>query len=74
MKSLSVAFLNVRSLLPHFTDFKNVGLKGCYDIETWLGQGVPDDIQLYNDIPEQLKILHLLKFKIKYKYLLLNGS
>ena len=48
MKSFSVAFLNVRSLLPHFTDFKNVVLKGCYDIvglsETWLGQGVPDDI------------------------------
>ena len=48
MKSSIVAFLNLRSLLPHFTDFKNVVLKGCYDIvglsETWLGQGVSDDI------------------------------
>lgn len=47
MKTLSIAYLNVRSLLPHFADLKNLLLEKSFDIlgisETWLTQGIPSD-------------------------------
>lgn len=48
MKRFSVAFLNTRSLIPHFSDLKEHVTQNCYDVigvsETWLRPEVPDNI------------------------------
>nr|CAH7727233.1 unnamed protein product [Callosobruchus chinensis] len=48
MKHLSIAFLNVRSLVPHFANFKTFLENQDFDIvgvsETWLSANVPSDL------------------------------
>lgn len=53
MRKLHTAFLNVRSLVPHYSDIKSILLQEKYDIlgisETWLSQNIIDNqIQISN--------------------------
>lgn len=45
MKTFSFSFYNIRSLVPHFTEFKTFLLEKKFDIvglsETWLNSGIP---------------------------------
>ena len=48
MKQIKIAFLNIRSLIPHLSDFTDVVKHNDYDIvglsETWLNSNIGDEV------------------------------